>query len=73
MLKDPELSVEEMVRCARDLHIPAVEIGSHVNSLNLSDKKLEPIFAVRFPIKLIFSNKFEIQNDPEIFSFDTDW
>jgi aminocarboxymuconate-semialdehyde decarboxylase len=43
-LNDPDLAVQETVRCAQELGIRGIQIGSHVNQLNLSDKSLFPFY-----------------------------
>lgn len=43
-LQDPELAVRELERCVKELRLPGVQIGSHVNDWNLSDERLFPVF-----------------------------
>ena len=43
-LQSPDLAVKELERCRRELGLPGVQIGSHVNDWNLSDKNLMPVF-----------------------------
>lgn len=43
-LQDPVLAGEELRRSITDLGLKAVQIGSHVNSLNLDDKSLDPFY-----------------------------
>ena len=43
-LQDPKLAIEEMERCVRDLRLAGIEIGTHVNSWNLDDAYLFPVF-----------------------------
>ncbi len=40
----PELGVKELERCVRELGLPGVQIGSHVNDRNLHDENLFPVF-----------------------------
>ena len=44
-LQAPDLALRELERCAGELGLAGVEIGSHVNDWNLSDPALFPIFA----------------------------
>ncbi|MFN9751771.1 MAG: amidohydrolase family protein [Planctomycetota bacterium] len=44
-LQDPELAIEELRRCIRELGLAGVQIGSHVNAWNLSAPELFPFFA----------------------------
>lgn len=43
-LQAPDLAVQELERCMRDLNFSGVQIGSHVNSWNLSEPALFPVF-----------------------------
>jgi len=43
-LQAPDLAVRELERCMRDLNLSGVQIGSHVNSWNLSEPALFPVF-----------------------------
>lgn len=43
-LQDPDLAIEELRRCVRDLGLAGVQVGSHVNDWNLSDPALFPVF-----------------------------
>lgn len=44
-LQAPDLALRELERCAGELGLAGVEIGSHVNDWNLSDPALFPVFA----------------------------
>lgn len=43
-LQDPKLACEEAIRCVKQLGLSGFQIGSHVNSWNLSDPQLVPFF-----------------------------
>lgn len=43
-MQSPELAIRELERCVKDLGMAGVQIGSHVNDINLSDPSLFPIF-----------------------------
>ena len=43
-LQDVGLAVRELERCVRELKLAGVQIGSHVNGLNLGDPALFPFF-----------------------------
>ena len=43
-MQSPELAVGELRRCVQELGLAGVQIGSHVNGWNLSDKELFPVF-----------------------------
>jgi len=44
-MQAPELAVQELIRCRKDLGFPGVQIGSHINEWNLDAPELRPIFA----------------------------
>jgi len=44
-LQDGELAIAELERCVRDLGMPGVQIGTHVNGANLDDERLFAFFA----------------------------
>ncbi|HSC48438.1 MAG TPA: amidohydrolase family protein [Gammaproteobacteria bacterium] len=44
-LQAPELAVKELERCVKELRLSGVQIGSHVNGMNLDDPRLFPVFA----------------------------
>eukprot|EP00003_Mantamonas_plastica_P010188 TRINITY_DN195_c2_g1_i20.p1 TRINITY_DN195_c2_g1~~TRINITY_DN195_c2_g1_i20.p1 ORF type:complete len:307 (+),score=71.52 TRINITY_DN195_c2_g1_i20:42-923(+) len=43
-MQAPELAVKELRRCVEDLGLAGIEIGSHVNDLNLDDPSFFPIW-----------------------------
>ena len=43
-LQSPDLAVRELERCVRELGLPGVQIGSHVNEWNLNQPELFPFF-----------------------------
>lgn len=43
-MQAPDLAVREMERCIKDLRLPGIEIGSHVNDWNLDNENLFPVY-----------------------------
>lgn len=43
-LQDPQLAIQEMERCIKELGLSGIEIGSHVNDWNLNAPELFPFF-----------------------------
>lgn len=43
-LQFPEAAIEELRRCVLDLGLVGVQIGTHVNDMELSDERLLPVF-----------------------------
>jgi aminocarboxymuconate-semialdehyde decarboxylase len=44
-MQDPELAVKELARCKHELHLPGVEIASHILDKNLDDATFYPFYA----------------------------
>lgn len=45
-MQAPELAVQEMTRCVKELGFPGVQIGSHINTWDLNAPELYPVYAV---------------------------
>lgn len=45
-LQHPQLAIEELTRCVKDLGFRGVQIGTHVNDWNLDEKQLYPFWKV---------------------------
>lgn len=43
-LQSPDFAIKEMERCVKELKFPGLEIGSHCNEWNLSDRALFPFY-----------------------------
>jgi Predicted metal-dependent hydrolase of the TIM-barrel fold len=43
-MQAPDFAIQELERCVRELGFSGIEIGSHINSWNLNDKNLFPVF-----------------------------
>lgn len=43
-MQAPELAIQELARCMKDLGFAGVQMGSHVNQWNLSDPEVFPVF-----------------------------
>jgi aminocarboxymuconate-semialdehyde decarboxylase len=43
-LQAPDLAIKELERCHKSLKLRGVQIGTHVNGVNLDDPKLFPVF-----------------------------
>jgi len=43
-MQAPDLAIRELERCVRELGMPGVQIGSHVNAWNLDAPELFPVF-----------------------------
>ena len=45
-MQAPLLAVEEIKRLSTDLHMPGIEIGSHIGDWNLDARELDPVWKV---------------------------
>lgn len=45
-MQAPELAVQEMERCVKELGFPGIQIGSHINEWDLNERELFPIYTV---------------------------
>ena len=45
-MNDVSNSVAELTRCVKELKMPGVQIGSHIEARNLDDKHFDPLWAV---------------------------
>ena len=43
-MQDPGFAIEELERCIKDLGLAGIQIGSHVNTWNLNDEHMLPVF-----------------------------
>ncbi|HSN70953.1 MAG TPA: amidohydrolase family protein [Steroidobacteraceae bacterium] len=43
-MQDPDLAIVELTRCVRELNLPGIEIGTHVNGRNLDDPRVVEVF-----------------------------
>jgi len=43
-MQAPELAVKELERCVKELKLPGVQIGSHINDWNLDEESLFPVY-----------------------------
>ena len=44
-MQEPELAIQELERCVRELGLAGIEIGSHINGRNLDDPRVVEVFA----------------------------
>lgn len=43
-MQSPELAIKELHRCRKELKLAGVQIGSHINDINLDDPLFEPFW-----------------------------
>ncbi|XP_066433425.1 2-amino-3-carboxymuconate-6-semialdehyde decarboxylase isoform X2 [Eleutherodactylus coqui] len=73
-LQSPELAVQEMHRCVKDLGFPGVQIGSHINEWDLDSPELFPVFAAAEELNCcIFVHPWDMQMDGRMSKYWFPW
>lgn len=63
-MQAPDLAVEEMERCVRELGFPGVQIGSHINMWDLNDPELFPVYTVSTACRFCSANTQQHSRGP---------
>ncbi|HSF90247.1 MAG TPA: amidohydrolase family protein, partial [Saprospiraceae bacterium] len=73
-LQDPQLAIQEMERCIKELGMVGVEIGSHVNQWNLNDPALLPFYEAAERLgACIFVHPWEMMGSDEMARYWLPW
>lgn len=73
-LQDPDLAIQEMERCMKELGMVGVEIGSHVNQWNLNDPALMPFYEAAERLgACIFVHPWEMMGSDEMARYWLPW
>ncbi len=73
-LQDVEMSVKEMERCVKELHMPGLEIGSNVNTRNLGEKEFFPFYAAAEKLGCaLFVHPWEMMGEKEMQRYWLPW
>lgn len=73
-LQDPEASCRELERCVKNLGLAGVQIGSHVNDLNLNAASLFPVFALAEQLgAAVFVHPWEMLGAKELSQYWMPW
>ena len=73
-LQDPDLAIQEMERCMKELGMVGVEIGSHVNQWNLNDPALLPFYEAAEKLgACIFVHPWEMMGSDEMARYWLPW
>jgi aminocarboxymuconate-semialdehyde decarboxylase len=73
-LQAPDLAIREMERCIHELGMCGVEIGSHVNSWNLSDPALMPFYEAAEKLNAcLFVHPWEMMGSGEMERYWLPW
>ena len=73
-MQEPDLAIQEMERCIKDLNLSGVEIGSHINDWNLSDPALFPFFQAAEKLGAsIFVHPWDMMGKPKMERYWLPW
>ncbi|KAM7335848.1 hypothetical protein ACRRTK_004341 [Alexandromys fortis] len=73
-MQAPDLAVEEMERCVRELGFPGVQIGSHINMWDLNDPELFPVYTAAERLNCsLFVHPWDMQMDGRMAKYWLPW
>lgn len=73
-LQDIELSLKELERCVKELHLPGIEIGTNINQKNLSHPDFEPLWALAEQLNCaIFVHPWEMMGENDMRPYWLPW
>ncbi|ERE73882.1 2-amino-3-carboxymuconate-6-semialdehyde decarboxylase-like protein [Cricetulus griseus] len=73
-MQAPELAVEEMERCVKELGFPGVQIGSHINMWDLNDPELFPVYTAAEKLNCsLFVHPWDMQMDGRMAKYWLPW
>ncbi len=73
-MQDTDIAIQEMRRCVKDLKMPGVEIGTNINSINLSDKRFFPFYEAAEEMGCaIFIHPWEMMGEKEMDDYWLPW
>ena len=73
-MQDTKLAIQELERCMKDLKLQGVQIGSHINEMNLNHPALFPIFEAAQELGAsIFIHPWEMMGKSEMPDYWLPW
>uniref|UniRef100_A0A4W3I8R0 2-amino-3-carboxymuconate-6-semialdehyde decarboxylase n=1 Tax=Callorhinchus milii TaxID=7868 RepID=A0A4W3I8R0_CALMI len=73
-MQAPQLAVEEMYRCVKELGFPGIQIGSHINDWDLNAPELYPVYAAAEELKCaIFIHPWDMKTDGRMSKYWLPW
>jgi aminocarboxymuconate-semialdehyde decarboxylase len=73
-LQDPDMAIEELERCVKDLGLSGVQIGSHVNDWNLDAPELFPFFEAAAKLNAaVFVHPWEMMGETRMPKYWLPW
>jgi len=73
-MQDVDLAIKEMERCMTDLRMPGLEIGSNINSKNLSDESFFPFYEAAEKLNCsLFIHPWEMMGETQMEKYWLPW
>ncbi|XP_053554204.1 2-amino-3-carboxymuconate-6-semialdehyde decarboxylase isoform X3 [Bombina bombina] len=73
-MQAPDLAVQEMHRCVKELRFPGVQIGSHINQWDLNSPELYPVYTAAEELNCsIFVHPWDMQIDGRMSKYWLPW
>ncbi|XP_048201551.1 2-amino-3-carboxymuconate-6-semialdehyde decarboxylase isoform X2 [Perognathus longimembris pacificus] len=73
-MQAPDLAVKEMERCVKELGFPGVQIGSHINTWDLNERELFPVYAAAERLNCsLFVHPWDMQMDGRMAKYWLPW
>jgi aminocarboxymuconate-semialdehyde decarboxylase len=73
-MQDPQLACRELERCMLELGMKGIEIGSHINDLNLDRKELWPVYETAQKLgACIFVHPWEMMGEEKMAKYWLPW
>ena len=73
-MQDVDLAIKEMERCMTDLRMPGLEIGSNINSKNLSDESFFPFYEAAEKLNCsLFIHPWEMMGETQMEKYWLAW
>nr|XP_033800486.1 2-amino-3-carboxymuconate-6-semialdehyde decarboxylase isoform X2 [Geotrypetes seraphini] len=73
-MQAPDLAVQELYRCVKELGFPGVQIGSHINDWNLNSPEIYPFYAAAEELNCsIFVHPWDMQKEKRMSKYWLPW
>ncbi|MBN3306547.1 ACMSD decarboxylase, partial [Amia calva] len=73
-MQAPDLAVQEMHRCVKELGFPGIQIGSHINHWDLNSPELYPFYAAAEELNCsLFVHPWDMQTDERMSKYWFPW
>lgn len=73
-MQNIDLAIREMERCVKELKLPGIEIGTHVNQVNFSDNRFQPFWEAAEAMNVsIFIHPWDMMGQSEMQKYWLPW